>query len=785
MDPFSYPAIGDPRATNGAKLGSTAGSSIDIIRPVSQQVDKAFQPGRVQTFEWRSDPNRHYMPRHTRLALDLEFMFGEVDTTKSDVTKAPQDKFAPPSRDVSLCALPGAQLFDSQVRFSANNVVVEQTNFYSDMAHAQLLTTTSNESSSTSGSNMLMTLRKDRGTPPDLLDGTRATKTGDGSAPSDGFTRVPLSYADYVGSTNSAGAEIGKVKTSKNQAVNEILALANSRADGTGAEDYTKTLSGFTVEALALPSDGDGGTDPLDAPLLKFRLSNADEATARSQYFDLLRAKLLGKVRVFDTDGTTAKKVFGAPATNESPILDLSMGVGGNGDFKNTLVFLQCSENLTTALAGTEKVSILTDIRARAEDVGFTPVEDVAKLFAVDVPSSCAKQTTPNPKYDIIQQGYHPGTKVAHVHTMEPIMLSSWQTNYAQPSGTYKLDFTISPNYLSNLVNDISGQYGCPTTNGKMIPFGTDTPTPLARQIYCRVKDVALHVHYIHSPGPRVPMSISQKFMPFTIVKRQLRNKIIQESFTVSPATKAVLVFISQELSHVCIDNELDSRARAGGGCNVLGITNTTAATDSADYGKFEYHSRPQFENKSRIDPRVASSQGKGDSDDHPSAEQSFLTATGESKRLEKSAPMFISSLQCQIADDVQPAQMLTDQDPTTGDVARAWSLYVNFIAKSAGYRSSLMSFSEFSGYTNSNYGSAPRCGTRGVWHAFNIQTKPNSLASDLQLRGSLSGDPQPEARQFITVMALSENLYNIAYQTGPDGKANPVPVDTSVGPLV
>eukprot|EP01043_Picozoa_sp_COSAG02_P064367 COSAG02_NODE_9388_length_2234_cov_1.639813_1_plen_49_part_10 len=49
------------------------------------------------------------MPRHTRLALDLEFMFGEVDTTKSDVTKAPQNMFAPPSRDVSLCALPGAQ----------------------------------------------------------------------------------------------------------------------------------------------------------------------------------------------------------------------------------------------------------------------------------------------------------------------------------------------------------------------------------------------------------------------------------------------------------------------------------------------------------------------------------------------------------------------------------------------------------------------------------------------------------------------------------------------------
>ena len=49
-------------------------------------------------------------------------------------------------------------------------------------------------------------------------------------------------------------------------------------------------------------------------------------------------------------------------------------------------------------------------------------------------------------------------------------------------------------------------------------------------------------------------------------------------------------------------------------------------------------------------------------------------------RRMEKSAPMFISSLQAQLGDDVQPAQMLTDQDPTTGDVARAWSLYVNFM---------------------------------------------------------------------------------------------------------
>ena len=93
-------------------------------------------------------------------------MFGEVDTTCADAVAGPTDgKFAPPSRDLYMTALPGAQLFNSQVRFSANNTVIEQTNFYSDMAHAQLLTTTNIEGANTSGSNMLLSLRGDRGTP--------------------------------------------------------------------------------------------------------------------------------------------------------------------------------------------------------------------------------------------------------------------------------------------------------------------------------------------------------------------------------------------------------------------------------------------------------------------------------------------------------------------------------------------------------------------------------------------------------------------------------------------
>ena len=37
---------------------------------------------------------------------------------------------------------------------------------------------------------------------------------------------------------------------------------------------------------------------------------------------------------------------------------------------------------------------------------------------------------------------------------------------------------SIDGNYLRNLVNDISGQYGCASTTGAMIPFGAAALQP-------------------------------------------------------------------------------------------------------------------------------------------------------------------------------------------------------------------------------------------------------------------------------------------------------------------
>ena len=101
MDPFNFPAIGDPRAV-GSKFGSSSGTSTDIIYPVSKQVDDAFQPGRTLELAWKSDQHRFFSPKNTRLMVEYEMMFGEVDTTCADIVKGPEDSTgAPPSSATS------------------------------------------------------------------------------------------------------------------------------------------------------------------------------------------------------------------------------------------------------------------------------------------------------------------------------------------------------------------------------------------------------------------------------------------------------------------------------------------------------------------------------------------------------------------------------------------------------------------------------------------------------------------------------------------------------------
>ena len=149
-------------------------------------------------------------------------------------------------------------------------------------------------------------------------------------------------------------------------------------------------------------------------------------------------------------------------------------------------------------------------------------------------------------------------------------------------------------------------------------------------------------------------------------------------------------------------------------------------------------------------------------------------------KKVESSAPFGLTQLQVQLADAYAPREALAQMEPQKGLLSRAWSEYITFISKNMGYRGSVMSYALFCGYHNSNYASGPRAGDRGPFYVFSLQRPSGSLSVDLQVRGLLESTPHDSSKLEMVVMAISESLYNVGFQSGSD-----TPVLTSIQPLV
>ena len=188
MDLFDAAEIGSARAI-GTKHGNVAGSSVDVIYPSARLIDNDFLPGRTLSWEWKADKHRWFHPRNTRLAVTYEMQFGEVPGTVSDATKGVEDQATSsrPATHIRMAALPNASLFNSQVRFTANGVSLEQTNDFWTTSCATLATSTSLEATNTSGSGMLTSLRKDPGisfnNDYEGVDGDAANHTAPSAAP--------------------------------------------------------------------------------------------------------------------------------------------------------------------------------------------------------------------------------------------------------------------------------------------------------------------------------------------------------------------------------------------------------------------------------------------------------------------------------------------------------------------------------------------------------------------------------------------------------------------------
>eukprot|EP01047_Picozoa_sp_COSAG01_P051827 COSAG01_NODE_5385_length_4293_cov_19.521221_7_plen_321_part_00 len=179
---FSAPTVGDPRAT-GIKNGGIKAFESDIVYPVSRLVNDQFKAGRQLEFRWRSDSNRFWSPRDTKMYVKYAVQFGEargapnVDTARTmDMSSGGPSVATPTAAQIAankrsimevtsrvrITAAPNTCLFDGGMRYLQNSVVVEnQTEPYT-AAMAQLVTKTDLAGTDTSAAGIL-SLRKDVG----------------------------------------------------------------------------------------------------------------------------------------------------------------------------------------------------------------------------------------------------------------------------------------------------------------------------------------------------------------------------------------------------------------------------------------------------------------------------------------------------------------------------------------------------------------------------------------------------------------------------------------------
>ena len=760
---FNFPAIGDPRAV-GSKFGDTSGTSQDVIYPVSRLVDEAAQEGRTIEFNWKSDSHRFWTPRNTRLYTEWEVMYGEVAETSSDVEKGPQnDKLAAPSRCLRMTAMPGAALFDGQARFVHNNVTVETTNNLYDQSMATLLTTSNIEGTNTSASNMLTSLRKDSGTADGLMYGMQADNPGNCG---DGYSLMPVINAPYTTDTEteertklSPGDKFGLAAVpAAAEAVLDDFTLGSANAKNDTVVQITFPAAEVAAQALALSlwKVNKGSHLTLTCKTFDDGVSDTDEKCFYESYaFDSA-----------DTGSqefaTVARVVFHPHAVK-------------NNTFAGTTAHLTLDHKFLKAVgsvaANTFKIEtapggVLGGILK--EDQKVKTVANVADMLAVKVKSNSSKDTTPNPKVMALQAGYNKVSKISFVQCSEPILLSTWQHNYGIGPSSMSLFLTIGANYLKDLFNDPSGQYGCPGRSGAAMRHGSVRPVGLnLGTVSVALKSAALHVSYVHPIEPYIPKSISIKTHPIQVAVRTLRSQTVQETFVVPSSTRSLLVFLKQDIHHMCADRELDGQAKAGAGVNALGTTDDST-------GLFGYDSRPiQIGADSDIDPRQPSDVAAIDS---PSQ---TVPNEIDGSLLEQTAPMCFEQLQCQLGQAIVPREALSNMKPPRGEVSRAWNLFTEFVSKSHGFRGSAMSYADFTGYLNHNYNSGPRCGDRGTFFMFNVQNPSGTLATDLQIRGILEGAPHSDSKQQLVVMAISESMYDVAWQAPSES-----PVLTRIQPL-
>lgn len=398
MDVFNAPTIGSPRAL-ASRSGNTAGTSTDIIYPVSRLTHGSFSSGKTLEFNFRSDKHRHVLLRSTRLVVHMEHKFGEVSTTAHDAIHGPQDTATGvrPSKSIMYATLPGTTLFGTgQARYVLNSVVVTNQNHLLDSSLVQLLLTTNNDGPSTSGSNMMTSTRKDTG-----LAASSFWSGSEYNADAENYSLLPITVAPYLlgGKDGTARVDItvAGAKAAKTATNAKLQSLKDKDVAGQFAFEMTLISQSGTSFVVA----NDDGDKLVPGMIITVAVAGSGNAGV-SHSGD-------GNVTV----GTVTRIASG----DDAGAYTVTLAAGGA--FTGTV---------ETAATADEPGDVLTVLKfeesdAGDKDLGTVTFERIAQAFAVKMKASASKMTSPNPRVEILQQGFNPSTGIVTTQTSEPLLL--------------------------------------------------------------------------------------------------------------------------------------------------------------------------------------------------------------------------------------------------------------------------------------------------------------------------------------------------------------------------
>ena len=380
--------------------------------PTSRIVNGAFQSGKTLEFNWRSDKHRHVLLRSSRLVVHMEHKFGEVDSTALDRAKGAQDSDgAPPSKNLMLATLPGTTLFGTgQARYVLNSVVVTNQNHLLDSSLTQLLLTSNNDGPSTAGSNMMTSTRKDTGLASAGFFVGSERKDLDqpslGDTAAENYTLLPLVKAPYIGVNGARHVLSADMSLSELGAKGALADTLLSFPVETGGAIGTDTLTILTSEynQLVAAYGQTGGVANVTA--ITVHNSHRGSVTPAVLTHTVAATAITIKSITQALGLTTITLDNGTFATPATTVVELALlPAGGN---PTLISFAGAPGNLETVTFGR-----------------------MAEAFAIKMKASAIKNTTPNPRVEILQQGYNPGTKTCVTQTSEPLLLDVWNTPYA------------------------------------------------------------------------------------------------------------------------------------------------------------------------------------------------------------------------------------------------------------------------------------------------------------------------------------------------------------------